>query len=140
MQEGKEESQQLMDALLPFAEEMLSKHGEFFPYGGAITKDGDIVNVAAGNGEEQPPSSELISMLHNAFKSAASNGNYRATALVYDVRIQLPSGEKSDALAIELDHRSGYSVIVCLPYSLEEGQIQYGQISASAGQGNVFHQ
>lgn len=43
MQEGKEESQRLMDSVLPFAEEMLTKHDEFFPYGGAITKNGDIV-------------------------------------------------------------------------------------------------
>lgn len=139
MQDGKEESQRLMDSVLPFAEEMLTKHGEFFPYGGAITMNGDIVNVAADNGEEQPPSAELISMLQNSFKSAADNGTYRATAIVYDVRIQLSSGELSDALAIELDHQSGYSVIVYLPYSLEDGQVQYGQISASAGKGNVFH-
>ncbi len=138
MQEGKEESQQLMNSALSFAEKMLTEYGEFLPYGEAITKDGDSVSVAVDNGEEYPASSELISMLQNAFKASANNGTYRATALVYDVRIQLPSGDKSNALAVELDHQSGYSVIVYLPYSLQDGQVQYGQISASAGKGNVF--
>ena len=139
MQDGKEESQILMDSVLPFAEKMLSEHGEFFPYGGAIDKGGEVVSVAAYDGNEQPPSSEVISMLQKAFQSAASNGEYRATALVYDVIIQLPSGDKSDSLAIELDHESGYSVVVYIPYTVEKGQIHYGQISASAGQGNVFY-
>lgn len=138
MQEGKEESQELMDAALPLAEKLLAEHGEFFPYGGAMTPDGQIVSVAAYDGDENPPSSEVIDMLHKAFQTAAKNKDYKATALVYDVRIQLASGEPSDALAVELDHESGYSVVVLLPYAINDGQIQYGEISAQAGDGNVF--
>ncbi|MEP5763209.1 MAG: hypothetical protein ABJ308_01380 [Halieaceae bacterium] len=138
MQEGKEESQELMDAVLPLAEKLLSEHGEFFPYGGAMTPDGKIVSVAAYDGDEHPPSSEIIDMLHKAFHAAAKNKEYKATALVYDVRVQLANGDPSDALAIELDHESGYSVVVLLPYTLSAGQLQYGEISAQAGEGNVF--
>ncbi|WP_337879447.1 hypothetical protein [Rheinheimera sp.] len=138
VQEGKEESQELMDAVLPLAEKLLSEHGEFFPYGGAMTSEGKIVSVAAYDGDEHPPSSAVIDMLHKAFHTAAKNKEYKATALVYDVRVQLANGEPSDALAIELDHESGYSVVVLLPYTLNDGQLQYGEISAQAGEGNVF--
>ena len=138
MQEGKEESQELMDAVLPLAEKLLAEHGEFFPYGGAMTFDDQIVSVAAYDGDENPPSSEVIDMLHQAFQSAAKNKEYKATALVYDVRVQLANGEPSDALAVELDHVSGYSIVVLLPYALIDGQLQYGEISAQAGEGNVF--
>ena len=138
MQEGKDESQELMDAVLPLAEKLLTEHGEFFPYGGAMTPEGQIVSVAAYDGEEHPPSSEVIDLLHQAFQSAAKNKEYKATALVYDVRVQLANGEPSDALAVELDHESGYSVVVLLPYALNDGQFQYGEISAQAGKGNVF--
>lgn len=138
MQEGKEESQELMDAVLPLAEKLLTEHGEFFPYGGAMTPEGQIVSVAAYDGDEHPPSSEVIEMLHKAFHMAAKNKEYKATALVYDVKVQLANGEPSDALAIELDHESGYSIVVLLPYALSDGQLQYGEISAQAGEGNVF--
>lgn len=138
MQEGKEESQELMDAVLPLAEKLLSEHGEFFPYGGAMTPDGKIVSVAAYDGDEHPPSSEVISMFHKAFYTAAKNKEYKATALVYDVRVQLANGQPSDALTIELDHESGYSIVVLLPYTLSNGQLQYGEISAQAGEDNVF--
>ncbi|MBB1364742.1 hypothetical protein H5125_21660 [Shewanella sp. SR44-4] len=138
VQEGKEESQELMDAVLPLAEKLLSEHGEFFPYGGAMTPDGKIVSVAAYDGDEHPPSLEVIEMLQKAFHTAAKNREYKATALVYDVRVQLANGEPSDALAIELDHESGYSIVVLLPYTLRNGHLQYGEISAQAGKGNVF--
>lgn len=138
MHEGKEESQELMDAVLPLAEKLLSEHGEFFPYGGAMTRDGKIVSVAAYDGDEHPQSSEVIDMLQKAFHTAAKNKEYKATALVYDVRVQLANGESSDAIAIELDHESDYSVVVLLPYTLSNGQLQYGEISAQAGEGNVF--
>ncbi len=127
-----------MNAVLPLAEKLLTEHGEFFPYGGAMTPDGEIVSVAVYDGNENPPSSEVIDSLHKAFHTAAQNNEYKATALVYDVRVRLSNGEPSDALAIELDHESGYSVIVLIPYILSNGQLQYGEISAQAGEGNVF--
>lgn len=37
VQGGKEESQELMDSVLPLAEKLLSEHCEFFPYDGAMT-------------------------------------------------------------------------------------------------------
>lgn len=139
MQAGKEESQQLLDAVLPLAEQLLTEHGEFFPYGGALTQEGKIVSVAAYDGDEHPPSSEVISMLQNAFISAADSKEYKATALVYDVRVPLPeSDEKSDAIAINLDHESGYSVIVFLPYKLTGGELVFGNIFAQAGRNGVF--
>lgn len=138
MQEGKAESQELMDAVLPLAEKLLTEHGEFFPYGGAMTPEGNVVSISAYDGDEHPPSSALIDMLQKAFHASAQNGEYKATALVYDVRIRLASGEPSDAIAIALDHKSGYSVVVLLPYSIIGGELQYGEISAQAGDRIVF--
>ena len=40
MSTPKAESETLMNAALPLAEQMLQKHGEFFPYGAALKDNG----------------------------------------------------------------------------------------------------
>ena len=38
----KEECEELLNALLPFAANQLKKHGEFYPFGAVLTNDGEI--------------------------------------------------------------------------------------------------
>lgn len=136
---AKADCEELMNAALPFAEKMLSEHGEFFPYGGAMRPNGEIVSVAGYDGREQPPSSDIIRLLKEAFVEGANNGSYSATALVYDVRIVTSEGdEKEDAIAVSLNHRDGYSVIVMFPYRLNGGDVVFGDALAEAGEADIF--
>jgi hypothetical protein len=52
---AKADCEELMNAVLPFAEKMLGEQGEFFPYGGAMRPNGEIVSVAGYDGRGQPP-------------------------------------------------------------------------------------
>jgi len=139
MSTSKAECESLMTEALPFAEQMLAKHGEFFPYGQALTKAGKVVAVAAYDGREQPPSADLIRLLKQAFVQGARSGQYKATALVYDVRVTLPlSGKKSDAIAVSLNHRDNYSVVVFFAYTIEGGKYLPGEVFAQQGENDVF--
>ena len=42
------------------------------------------------------------------------------------------------ALAVALDHRDGYSVIVLLPYKIEDGAVVYDNPQAQPGEGDIF--
>ena len=54
----------LLNTVLPFADEMLRKHGEFYPYGAAITREGEEQVFAADPGEtEDPNPSEVLTSL-----------------------------------------------------------------------------
>lgn len=140
MNNPKSECQDLMNEALPFAEQMLAKHGEFFPYGRALNAAGKVVAVAAYDGREQPPSADLIRLLKQAFTQEAKRGQYKATALVYDVRVTLPSsGKKSDAIAVSLNHRDNYSVVVFIAYSIEGGKYVPGEVFAQQGENDVFN-
>jgi hypothetical protein len=49
----------LLEKLLPFAEEMLGKHSEFYPFGMALDQDGEVVAYESDYDREMP-SEELI--------------------------------------------------------------------------------
>jgi hypothetical protein len=83
---------QLLNSLIPFAQQMLSKRGEFFPFGSAMTTDGKIEAHAAYDGNEQPPSQQLIDLLTQGFRQQASSRRIRAAAICYDVRT-IPPGQ-----------------------------------------------
>ncbi len=139
MSSPKAECDFLMNAVLPFAEKMLLKNGGFFPYGGALDPNGEAVAVGVYDGCEQPPSNDVILLLKQAFLQGAKSGEYKATALVYDVRVTLPSSDKkSDAIAVSLDHREDYSVIVFFPYEIKEGRLQFGEVFAQKGEADIF--
>lgn len=138
-QTAKFECQKLLDAAIPFAEKMLTQHGEFFPYGGALNAKGEYTEIGAYDGDEHPASNDVINLLKRGFIQGAKSGDYRATALVYDVKVSLPnSQDKSDALAVALDHKDSYSVVVYLPYKLKDGKLTYGQIFAEKGKADIF--
>jgi hypothetical protein len=141
---AKADCEELMNALMPVAEKMLRKHGEFYPYGGAMLTDGEIVHVAGYDGREHPPSADLISLIKWAFVEGAKDLRYKATALVYDVRITLDDGHKSDAINVSLDHRDDYSVVVLFPYVLKKRgliggrDVVLGEAIGQRGEADIF--
>jgi len=60
-----------MNSVLPFAEQMLDRHGEFYPYGGAMRVDGQLTAVAGYDGRERPPSTDVIKFLKAALSAKA---------------------------------------------------------------------
>ena len=142
MTDPKTECQDLMNALLPVAEEMLTKHREFYPFGGTMLADGQIAHTAGWTGDEHPPSAEIIQLLQDAFRDGAANGEYRATALLYDVRVTPPDRQqKQDAIAVALDHRDQYSRLVLFTYAFaDDGQLEIDSPFATEGQNSVFTQ
>lgn len=139
MSNAKQDAETLMNSALPFAEKMLSEHGEFFPFGEAMKPSGEIVSVGADSGVEHPPSQEVIDILKSAFRSAAAENEYIATAIVYDALTIPPGGEeKTDAVAVALDHRDDYSVVVFFPYHLTDGTVEFQPPFASKGAGDIF--
>lgn len=136
----KAELEKLLDAALPFAQQMLTNHGEFFPYGATMDAKGKISNVGGYTGEEHPKSTEVIDLLKAAYRRDGETGKIMACALVYDIRT-IPPGqtEKTDAVAVDLDHRDGMSVIMIYPYKIAaDKKVQFGTAFAMKGKGDIF--
>jgi hypothetical protein len=126
----------MLNEALPFAQQMLDRHGEFYPYALKMTADGQTGMAAADPGEgDHPDSQTILSMLHQGLSS--ERDGLRATAMVSDVRI---ASAQSDAIRVEIEHREGVSVAVLLPYSkkrLGRG-VTYGDLQAGSGDRRIW--
>lgn len=100
----------LLNTVLPLAEDLLGKHGEFFLFGGCVSTEGEASLTAADPGLGERPSDEVLATLYAGARVHATST--RAAAFVADVRA---SG--SDAVRVELEHQGGMSMVVLLPYA-----------------------
>jgi hypothetical protein len=139
---AKQESERLMNAMLPLAEKMLRQHGEFYPYGGYMKPDGTIVDVGAEDPDtERPKSKDLIYVLQSSFREMAGTNQCKAVAIVFDVAVNLPeSNRKSDAIQVCVDHADGYSAEVFFPYQIVNNEIVYEKTFAQEGKHEIFEQ
>lgn len=121
---------------------MLSKHGEFFPFGSSMDPASKISMDGAQTGDEHPPSQELIDLLAQSYAQRAEAGELRAAAICADVRV-VPPGKsgKTDAISVGLEHQSGEAVTVFLPYQKGWfGRISYGGAVCISAGSTVFPQ
>src|SRR5215212_3593020 len=138
MAEPREEIEQLLRYLLPFAEERLNQEGEFRPYAAMVAADGALKSVESGEGEE-PDVGELLVALHSELREQAAEGAIRASGIAADVTLTDPdSGEETDAVQLELDHVDTDAVDVYVPYTSGDEGIKFGDLVAAAGQAPVF--
>jgi hypothetical protein len=129
----------LLDPLLNFAQEMLRKSGEFYPFGAVMYVDGDMSMVSGYAGSEHPPSTEVIEVLREGMRKQATNGEIRAAAICYDATIRDEAGKPSDAIGVTMEHAAGDSAEIFLPYSKPRfGPIRFGELSANGVDRTIF--
>ena len=139
MSDAQAESEELVNAVLPHAEQMLIAHGEFLPFGSAITLDGDFAQLAVGEEHRDSSMEAVVEELKSKLRSGAGTNTYRATALVFPIHAQLPGAEEdTDAVAIALDHQANFSVVLIIPYLLSDGAVEFGDAVAQQGEHEIF--
>jgi hypothetical protein len=137
--EAQDDLDGLLNAALPFAQQMLDEDGEFYPYGVALTDSGEVQMLAGYGGGEQPTSAAiletLVAGLRGDRETSGDRETIRAAALVANVR-----AKDSDAVRVELEHRDGHAIIVLLPYQEKRfGRgIKYGSLTASPGSRQIW--
>jgi hypothetical protein len=138
----RDELDALLDAVLPFAEQMLRQHGDFYPFGATIAPDGKIALIQPFVGEEEeiPDSPQLVHLLYEGLRDQALRGEILGGAVCTNVSIR-PDGseEETDAVRVSLDHAKHESLDVFQPYAIERsGDVVYGAIVAVATDPRVF--
>lgn len=126
---------------MPFAQRMLSKHGEFYPFGAAIDRKGQVRLVAGTTGTDRPLANDIIDALVAGFRQDAAEGDVRAVGLCFDARTIPPGSDaKVDSIVLELEHVDGDCVLVALPYRKGLfGRMKYDDSFAASGTPRVFN-
>jgi hypothetical protein len=139
---SKQDSETLMNAMLPLAERILKQYGEFYPYGGYMKPDGTIVDVGAADPDtDHPKSKDLLYVLRSSFQEMARSNRFKAVAIVFDVTVTLPNSDrKSDAIQVCIEHSDHYSVDVFFPYRLIDDELIYEDTFAQQGNFEIFSQ
>ena len=132
----KEDSEELLNILLPFAEGQLKKRRGFYPFGAVMLNSGELKLTEIGfDGSAE----ELIAALTAEHKATADRGEIKASGIAWDGRITPPDGEKTDAVLVSLEHRERYSVVIGEPYKLGFWKKpKFGEIVALEGEHKVF--
>jgi hypothetical protein len=139
MAEPTDEIQELLNFLLPYAERMLSEHGEFYPYAATLDADGELNAVGTDLDTDSPDVGEVLLALHQGLRERAAEGEIRASGIAADVTLTDPdSGETTDAVQVELDHAEADAVDIFVPYETEGEGIKFGELVAAEGREPVF--
>ena len=136
----KDDCEALMGAVLPVAERMLLEQRACRVFGSTLSADGGIAQV--GGWAEAPGSAGagLLAEFEASFRAGAARGELRATALIQSVpMVPVDESQAKDAVAIRLDHRDDYSIVVTFPYWFSAaGELTIDEPFASAGAHDIF--
>lgn len=105
--------------LLPFAQQMLRRYGEFYPFAATMDANGAIAAAEAyPSGDDHPESQRVLDLLIDGLTLDAETGRIRAAGVCVDV-LTIPAGEtaKRDAICLKLAQVNGETFDVYVPYS-----------------------
>jgi hypothetical protein len=126
----------VVTAALNAAQHLLTKNGEFFPFGITVSRSGEIGMTAADPGQGERPAS--LAVLDGLYAGAASRrDSYRAVGFVADVK-----ANGGDAVRVEAEHRDGGPpLVVVMPYArkgLVKKAVTYGEMIAGPGERRIW--
>ncbi len=135
---AKLESEELLNDGLAIARALLIKDGQFKPFASGLTRNREVERVA-GLSRDKHSSREIVQLLEQSLRGEADERNYRAIAIVSDVRFEMEGDpEPKAAVQVTLEHRDGYCVNVIAHYKRSDEALEYGTLMASPRSGRVF--
>ena len=136
---SREDLNQLLDALIPFAQKLLSQQGQFLPFAAAINAAGGIRFLGGQAGGDNASPKEIQDHLLGELQQGARKGAFRAAGLCSDMHVRRGEDAATSVIGISLEHSDGTSIDVFLPYTWHgDGRVEYGERFASARELCIF--
>ncbi|QNN77256.1 hypothetical protein IAE60_15225 [Pseudoxanthomonas mexicana] len=114
-----EKLHELLTYCIDFGKSMLTKSGEFHPFGATLGLDGKVTAAGGYNGEERSAAQDIYRLLGEAFTSSATEGSIAAAALAANVDIPHEYDPPApDGIRVLLESKD-FSRFVYIPYVIK---------------------
>ena len=137
------EGDRVLNAGISLALDKLVGQGEFYPFGVALTGQGQIQVLMAQDSGGRPSSEGFIESLRGALTNGARQGDFVAAAIVADFAFEKPTeAGEHDAIRIALEIAGDEPVTCYLPYTLMTPggtrDVRPGELFAQRGERTIF--
>jgi hypothetical protein len=131
----------IINALLPFALEMIGKSGTFLPFGGYINQAGTFEMLGVEHGEKTEPK-DLVGMFRKVLEDGVRKDGYKAFGICAHMHAEIPGQTgKKDLIVTSMEHESGVAVDSYLPYERNaDGEVVHGQLTSELVEPTVFQE
>jgi hypothetical protein len=143
----REDANEVLNACATYAKRMLRRYGQFAPFGYRMNLDGDVVLEVVAQHDMPPEPAMLLELLYGQLAERAKKGLLVAAGTASNVTLGKASDEGFvDAVMVEIEHRSGYSVQAYVPYRITGGQLhgvfprvlRFGKLRVQDGKPRLF--
>lgn len=139
---SRDDLNELLNAAVDVATDRLTDASEFAPFALAMqSADGEILHLEPDEEDGADDPEQVRAILVAGLREGASQGRYRAVAIVSDVTLEDDEGEAiSSAVHVSLEHADDEPVTCIVPYDIGEEEVQLGDLAAEPGDRVVFRE
>ena len=130
---SREHRDALLSELLPMARELLERTGDFYPFAGAVSPNGEV-KLIAGSGTGKSKSMESVEVIAVGLAKGVRDGEYLATGICFTTR----DPQSSEAICIEFEDADEAPAAIMVPYARRQKVIEFADMILCRCQGRVF--
>jgi hypothetical protein len=135
--QSKQEVQDLMNALLPLAQQAIGTSGVMAPIAGAVSQHGELQRILPPVSADHPVATAEI--LLETLRDGVAKGAFHAIAILSLVHVYPPGGNVAiQAVQAGLEHADGYAIDIYFPCSRDDKTVKLGEPFASKRDRVVF--
>lgn len=142
-----EDANDVLNASVSYAKRMLRRHGSFAPFSHRMNRDGKVALEMVAQHDMPPEPAFLLELLYQQLAERAGKGLLLAAATASNVTLGAPTPEGyTDAVMVEIEHKSGYCMLAFVPYRLSGGRfypilprvVRFGAMQTQEGTPRLF--
>ena len=136
-QSPRDEMNDLLNAAVEVATELLESNGEFDPFALALQGDGKVIHLEAENIEEEAEAETLVENLRQTLRERLPE--LRAIAVVADVTVEDEEAEAmTAAVSIQMEHINSDPIDCFVPYEINGDELEMSDLVGEPGTRHIF--